>query len=158
MRRYSGAGCFGSGDMKISEGAYYRTRGGTVVGPIQKNLTGDGFKYYHEDGSFVGAARVMDLVSEVYVSDTPPADAPLPETIRLDPRNEWKLFRQMGPHELVTNASVPMLETKTLRDEFAMAALTGLLANAVDDGSMGAEDWASDAYLFADKMMEARKK
>jgi hypothetical protein len=47
---------------------------------------------------------------------------------------------------------------KTLRDEFAMAALTGLLANFVDDGSMGAEDWASDAYLFADKMMEARKK
>ena len=55
-------------------------------------------------------------------------------------------------------ADAPAPEAKTLRDEFAMAALTGLLANAVDDGSMGAEDWASDAYLFADKMMEARKK
>ncbi len=79
-----------------------------------------------------GAEHGLDLVSEVYVSDTPP-DAPLPDIITDQP-------------------------CKTLRDEFAMAALTGLLANAVDDGSMGAEDWASDAYLFADKMMEAGKK
>ena len=43
-----------------------------------------------------------------------------------------------------------------LRDRFAMAVLTGLLANAADDGSMGAEDWARDAYLFADAMLKAR--
>lgn len=47
----------------------------------------------------------------------------------------------------------------TLRDRFAMAALTGLLSAAEN-----AEDWswrtgsvAGDAYLFADSMMEARK-
>ncbi len=156
--------------MKIREGKYYRTRDGDVVGPMRR--TKDQFWYnwrtlrllflhsWNENGVIFssGAEHGLDLISEVYVSDTPPADAPAPKTIRLDPRTEWKLFRQMGPHELVTNASAPMLETKTLRDEFAMAALTGLLANAVDDGSMGAEDWASDAYLFADKMMEARKK
>ncbi len=69
--------------MKIREGAYYRTRGGQVFGPTQRNATGDGFKYYHEDGSFVGAARVMDLISKVYVSDTPPAEnAPETKTLR----------------------------------------------------------------------------
>jgi hypothetical protein len=62
--------------MKIREGAYYRTRGGQVFGPTQRNVTGDGFKYYKEDGSFVGAARVMDLISEVWAYDTPPSDEP----------------------------------------------------------------------------------
>lgn len=47
----------------------------------------------------------------------------------------------------------------TLRDRFAMAALTGLVS-----ASENAEDWSwrtgsltGDAYLFADAMMEARK-
>ena len=43
-----------------------------------------------------------------------------------------------------------------LRDRFATAALSGLLANAADDGAMGADDWARDAYLFADAMLKAR--
>lgn len=43
----------------------------------------------------------------------------------------------------------------TLRDEFAMAALTGLLS---DPTSSGPEGCATAAYLYADAMMEARKK
>jgi hypothetical protein len=63
-----------------------------------------------------------------------------------------------APPDQRQTADAPAPEAKTLRDDFAMAALTGLLTTSVEDGSMGAEDWASDAYLFADKMMEARKK
>jgi hypothetical protein len=115
--------------MKIREGAYYRTRGGDVIGPLSAvswcdrtfsalDLT------WHEDGSYVqGVPGNLDLISEVYVSDTPPADTPAPEA-------------------------------KTLRDEFAMAALQGMLASeAVFDRNM-----AEYAYEYADSMMEARNK
>jgi hypothetical protein len=151
--------------MKIEAGKYYRTRGGddkpvTVVGPMQYSSTSKcwyvpGWSWTASGACYYGVESDMDLISEVYVSDTPPADTPAPETIRLDPRTEWKLFRQMGPHELVTNASVPMLETKTLRDEFAMAALR----QAGDEFDNNPPSYAADwAYQYADAMMEARKK
>jgi hypothetical protein len=166
--------------MQIREGAYYRTRGGDVVGPIQKNVTGDGLKYYHEDGSFVGAARVMDLISEVYVSDTPP-DAPSEDTIiRMNfsemARTGCKtnsgnvhffhglnyihahysviLHWEEGQEPAVPPADAPAPEAKTLRDEFAMAALQGMLARESDL----ARNVARYAYEYADAMMEARKK
>ena len=46
------------------------------------------------------------------------------------------------------------LPPKTLRDEFAMAALTGLLASDVQDG---AAVFAKLSYVLADAMLEARK-
>jgi hypothetical protein len=152
--------------MKIEEGKYYRRRDGEVVGPMvpSKHRIGAWVindHAWYEDGRFLnsGVPHMMDLISEVYVSDTPPADAPAPKTIRLDPHTEWKLFRQMGPHELVTNASVPMLETKTLRDEFAMAALTGFMADPnVLLPNCDFNATAEGLYAIADAMMEARKK
>lgn len=42
----------------------------------------------------------------------------------------------------------------TLRDQFAMAALTGLLS---DPTSSGHDGCAKAAYLYADAMMKARK-
>jgi hypothetical protein len=81
--------------MKIREGAYYQTRGGDVVGPLSAvswcdrtfsalDLT------WHEDGSYVqGVPGNLDLISEVYVSDTPPADAPAPEAKTL--RDEFAM-------------------------------------------------------------------
>ena len=42
-----------------------------------------------------------------------------------------------------------------LRDRFAMAALTGLLANPQNDVLSG-EEWASDAYSIADAMLKMR--
>ncbi len=44
---------------------------------------------------------------------------------------------------------------KKLRDEFAMAALTGLLAN--EDRDADASGYALDAYMFADAMLKARE-
>lgn len=43
--------------------------------------------------------------------------------------------------------------TKTLRDEFAMAALTGLISHFGN----GEHDLQADAFLIADAMMAARK-
>ena len=124
--------------LKIEAGKYYLTWGGDVAGPMAQ---GNDKRYpwiifsgivnslrWNQDGDYSYAGKhSLDLVVEVYVSDTPPADAPAPET-------------------------------KTLRDEFAMAALTGLMAQAIDNGNIGSGDWASDAYLFADNMMDARKR
>lgn len=48
-------------------------------------------------------------------------------------------------------------EQLTLRDEFAMAAMNGILSNpSVDD--IGTEGVAHDAYLFADAMLKERSK
>jgi len=49
----------------------------------------------------------------------------------------------------------PQPEQKTLRDEFAMAALTGVLASDVRDSR---ENFAAKCYKMADAMLEARKK
>ncbi len=84
--------------MKIREGAYYRMRGGDVVGPLKRVSWCDrtfaaSDITWKENGSYVqNVTHSLDLISEVYVSDTPPADAPAPEA-------------------------------KTLRDEFAMALM-----------------------------------
>lgn len=48
------------------------------------------------------------------------------------------------------------IETPTLRDQFAMAALQGILAGA--DRNMEDSELAKQAYWAADAMMEARKK
>jgi hypothetical protein len=71
--------------MKIREGAYYRTRGGDVIGPMLRYVGRDDIftaigHTWCEDGSFIrGNPCKMDLISEVYFSDTSPADTPAPE-------------------------------------------------------------------------------
>ena len=45
---------------------------------------------------------------------------------------------------------------KELRDEFAMAALTGMLSKVKEDNFPDETTWV--AYRYADAMMEARKK
>ena len=138
-QRLDRAGVCVVADMKIEAGKYYRTRGGQVFGPMVRP----------ED---CNANFPWCLVFSE------------PETCWAE-NGRWHLNGEY-PFDLVAEIYVsdtppettPASETKTLRDEAANAALTGLLAKAVDDGSMGAEDWASDAYLFADAMMEARKK
>jgi hypothetical protein len=48
------------------------------------------------------------------------------------------------------------IEQPTIRDQVAMAALTGLLSGRADSDA-DEHGFAHDAYLFADAMMEARK-
>ena len=47
-------------------------------------------------------------------------------------------------------------EAKQLRDQFAMAALTGLLANSGDVSCSAREGFAKVAYDYADAMLKAR--
>jgi len=186
--------------MQIREGAYYRTRGGDVVGPMKK--TDDCMQYdypwsslyecWTDEGVFniADGECEADLISEVYVSDTPPvvketeaelremmrdprywqkrepewvkrvtdgfralvggsvppADAPTPPPAMLKPQ-EWRRIKPIEPSP----------ETKTLRDEFAMAALKAMLGHS-DYVELSPDQMAVEAYRQANAMMEARKK
>lgn len=64
---------------------------------------------------------------------------------------------------LISNAkNAAARERRELRDKFAMAALSGLLAYSREDGddcsNMKAKDVAETAYDYADAMLEAREK
>ncbi len=53
----------------------------------------------------------------------------------------------------------PQNDQKSLRDEFAMAALTGLIANGKTDPEEYTYEFiAMVAYKFADRMLAERKK
>ena len=69
---------------------------------------------------------------------------------------EIKEMQQML-HELcgvVIRLQVDLNSKPDLRDQFAMAALTGMLAGRVPGERT---EWVKGAYEFADAMMEARK-
>jgi hypothetical protein len=73
--------------MKIREGAYYMTRRGLIVGPLtrvswcDRTFAASGLTW-KENGSYVqGLTNPLDIISEVYVSDTPP-DAPEAKILR----------------------------------------------------------------------------
>ena len=125
--------------MKIREGAYYRTREGRVIGPMKHvdyraekwkfSAVGfnDGNPCWTDEGRWCefDDYHVMDLISEVHVSDTPPSDKPAPEA-------------------------------KTLRDEFALAALQGLMADP-QFKFIDFNDHSEGLWRIADAMMEARE-
>jgi len=122
--------------MQIREGAYYRTRAGDVVGPMQYSSTSKcwyvrGWSWTASGARYYGVEDDMDLIYGVYVSPMPPADAPAPEA-------------------------------KTLRDEFAMAALPVAYDYIKDNcrslSSLNLHVITDTAYVFAVSMMEARKK
>jgi hypothetical protein len=82
--------------MQIREGAYYRTRRGDIVGPIIKQDHPEWVWHYNNhswlgNGGWnrYGEPRELDLISEVYFSDTPPSDAPAPEAKTL--RDEFAM-------------------------------------------------------------------
>ncbi len=56
------------------------------------------------------------------------------------------------------NWLVDQKDKLTIRDQFAMVALTGLLADCQNWDYDKAPDFAKGAYAFADAMLEARKK
>jgi hypothetical protein len=136
--------------MQIREGAYYRTRGGDVVGPIRNDettsiypLTTIGQRWTISGRFSANSDGPLDLIGEVYVSDTPPAKVSSP-FIHPASDSATSVRKFMAP------------EAKTLRDEFAMEAMKLLFPKH------GA-DWvkvmlAIDAYKQADAMMEAREK
>ena len=191
--------------MKIEAGKYYRTRGEQIVGPMRRRdgripfPWGDGTDCWTDNGRFSEDVNNcdMDLISEIYVSDTPPADAPAAtpsddtvvtfnfsqmardgrkwatgsigfwigdemRTAHYDVRIggvEGKAWPSDVPNPWRNKRGLPAPapETKTLRDEFAKAALIGLLA-AGDHHAYNRDEAAAEAWRQADAMMEARKK
>ena len=83
--------------MKIEAGKYYRTRGEQIVGPMRRRdgripfPWGDGTDCWTDNGRFSEDVNNcdMDLISEVYVSDTFPETAPAPEAKTL--RDEFAM-------------------------------------------------------------------
>lgn len=63
-------------------------------------------------------------------------------------------FTRNPPRPPSSDSSVQSPDKLTLRDQFAMAALTGLLAQT--DKPVSAAEFARQAYVAADAMMEAR--
>ena len=141
--------------MQIEAGKYYRTRGGQVFGPMVPHQGHTNYPWclvfsepensWTEDGwwSMNGRGHMFDLVAEVYVSDTPPVLTPSFIHPALDGPS--------GPFLMVP-------ETKTLRDEFAMAALNWAMVEYHDKPSATCDNIAKWAYNLVDAMMEARKK
>jgi hypothetical protein len=126
--------------MKIEAGKYYRRLDGQVTGPIEKSLDNSIFMHYNEDGTFRNGSTRFDLISEVYVSDTPPA---VQKT-----EDKWRArLLAAGPGPFIE-----VQETKTLRDEFVMRLMDR------DMFAVGFKDEAEQLYRVADAMMEARKK
>ena len=134
--------------MQIREGAYYRTRGGDVVGPMRLCKDQSWYSRYHhwyscyhqwnEDGGIfsTGADHALDLISEVYVSDTPPG---------------------LTATTITNGLPYAMPETKTLRDEFAIAIVMALLSRPLSDNDLTPER-CKMVWDNATAMMGARKK
>jgi hypothetical protein len=67
----------------------------------------------------------------------------------------WREITSTEQGEHATPESPPPHDpTRTLRDEFAMAALTGMLADP--GGSGPPSSWAAASYALADAMLKAR--
>jgi hypothetical protein len=143
--------------MKIREGKYYRTRDGDVVGPMRLRKDQSWYSCYHqwnEDGGIFssGAEHGLDLISEVYVSDTPPPSRleryPAPPSAMLKPQ-DW---RRLKPIE-------PSPEAKTLRDELEEKAALAILSGYYANPNLGpSKDTFGDVWDVAKEFVEARKK
>lgn len=138
--------------MILQEGRYYRARGEQIVGPVRRRdgtttyPWGDGVDCWTDSGRFSEDVENcdMDLISEVYVSDTPPA---VQET-----EAEWRArLLAAGPGPLIK-----VHDPTTLRDKFAMAALQGLMADS-QFKFIDFNDHAKGLYRIADAMMIARR-
>jgi hypothetical protein len=132
--------------MKIEAGKYYRMRRGLIVGPLTRVSWCDrtfaaSDITWKENGSYVqGITHSLDLISEVYVSDTPPA---VQKT-----EDKWRArLLAAGPGPFIE-----VHERKTLRDEFVMQLMDA------DDFMVGFKEHAEQLYRVADALMEARKK
>jgi hypothetical protein len=121
--------------MKIEAGKYYQMRNGQFIGPVERGAFSErpwvslGLAW-SDSGSHDPwhGPHQYDLISEVYVSDTPPADAPSPETKTL--RDEFE-------------------------EKAALAILSGYYANPSLGPS---EDTFGDVWDAAKRFVEAREK
>ena len=126
--------------MQIREGAYYRTQRGDVVGPMKRDEADMQYPWFSFEGTWTDTGLINvnvigcdgDLISEVYVSDTPPADVPAPETKTLRDEFAMEAMKKM--------MNMSGLDAGAHHEELIRAALAKL------------------SYGIANAMMEAREK
>jgi hypothetical protein len=161
--------------MQIREGAYYRARNGAIYGPMLHvkspvrypfRIAGVDYEW-GVDGFYQSDLQPtqFDLISEVYVSDTPPAVKETEAELRdmLVPSGPLTAMPIMRP---VSGPNGPLMEVhdrKTLRDEFAMEAMKKMMdMSGLDAGAHHEESnraaLAKLSYGIATAMMEAREK
>ncbi len=163
--------------MKIREGAYYRARGGQVFGPMVPGGTPasdyvwcldpliQGYNWDSEGSWRKGWDGPLDLISEVYVSDTPPMLITVRTGSSGGGGGMTPDMPRVGfdPPDQRQTADAPAPEAKTLRDEFAFEAMKKLmdtsgLKAAAHHEEANRTGLAKLAYGIADAMMEARRK
>lgn len=77
----------------------------------------------------------------------------------MTPTSEMVAMAEQIAHEIAEEASAEdATDTLTVRDEFAMAFLSGVAGTLGSAKVIYFSDIARDAYAAADAMMEARKK
>jgi hypothetical protein len=136
--------------MKIEAGKYYRTRGGDVVGPMKpvtvandaphpRYVWGCFGRTWTDSGDYDFGAGYLeeDLISEVYVIDTPPS--------------------------LSDRATVPFKimvpEAKTPRDELEEKAALAILKGYYNDATLRlTKNGFAEIWREAEQFVEARKK
>jgi len=138
--------------MQIKPNTEYRTRDGQKRGPLEwvTSAIAVGGNGYWRDGAggvWDNAGRsyareIFDLVSEWH---EPQADAAQIDTDQL---------ARLGAH-----VAEPVDPPKSLRDEFAMAVISGLASACNEKGEWtSVSNWAAAAaYEYADAMMAARR-
>jgi hypothetical protein len=111
--------------MQIREGAYYRTRRGDIVGPIIKQEHPEWVWHYNNhswlgNGGWnrYGEPRELDLISEVYVSDTPPENAP--EYKNLRDKFAMAALKAMLGHSDYSDLSPDQMAVEAYRQASAM--------------------------------------
>lgn len=109
------------------------------------------------------SVRTANLLCKAYGEDATFSDINAHDLDDLRRRLGQKSFREMQEvcfTLALSHSSVPDTRgTKTLRDEFAMAALTGAIASfGIPQSELQIRNLAECAYLLADDMMEVRGK
>jgi hypothetical protein len=105
--------------MKIREGVYYRMFNGDVVGPMRRKPKKDEFPWFcnadewRENGCHDYYGSDHELMSEVYVIDTPPADALRAEVERL---KAGGCARDQGTTQFCAEAVALQAEKAKLRE------------------------------------------
>ena len=118
--------------MKLEAGKRYVMRNGGVTGSLSQDVSGVSiFEFYCTE-----CGKYWTKSGSIGGANTPIDSDIVAEYVEPQESNE-----------------APQL---TLRDQFAMAALTGFIASA--DETMKPEAYAIAAYMAADAMMKARKK
>jgi len=170
--------------MQIREGAYYRTRGGQVFGPMMRWVEPNTNYPWcvcfteHENcwteagcWSVNGREYPFDLVAEVYVSDTLPTVTETEEELRemmRDPRywraREPEFVKRVtdGFRALVGGGAPPATGPNgawfEVHDRKTLRDEFAMALMDADDFMVGFKEHAEQLYRAADAMMEARKK